>query len=236
VLKKTTMPSARAMFPAVDSTLSVDELVDMFMEVKTKHAQRNHSVVNTYVDLLLLLQQNIAANYINDWVHHMDNALSSVVVLRPRLLSDESNDQVAACLTTTVALSLLVKRAETNDIIRRKSVEIVNSPRFPFVIPANLKQFVIIFVSAVNMFWVAFDQIRAVESLNMELGKMMEESIEEMLSVNKIHCIWVSNMIALDMSSRKRTLLLDECLIVTEEETVNVRGRDEIMTNTVILR
>jgi hypothetical protein len=86
------------------------------------------------------------------------------------------------------------------------------------------------------MFWVAFDQIRAVEGLNRELGKMVEESTEEMLSVNKIHCIWVSNMISLDMSSIKRTLLLDDCLIVSEDESVNIAGREEVVTNTMILR
>ena len=228
------MASQAAMFPAVTSSLSISDVLILFEETKNKHAQRDATIVDTYVDLLMFILINIRANHNSVWVAQLDNAVSSLVVIKHRLVSDQASDQVVSCLTTTIALSLLVKRAETNDVMRRNCAEIVNSPMFPFIVPENLKQFVTIFIASSNLFWVAFDQIRAFSGAAAFMGTIVRDGLEELVSTKRMHCIWLSNMLVQDTSTRKRSLVLSDCVVFTEVDTDS--GSTSFDATTTIMR
>jgi len=226
------MNRAIAIFPAVESSLSVDEILTLFEETKNKHAQVQPAVVLSYVSLLEHINEAIVVDRRMEWLVIMDNAVRTLEVVKAALLDSELPEDVVKCLTTSIALSLLIKRAETNDVIRRKSEEILNSDRFPFDIPRGLKAFVGLFIASINLFWVALEQIRAIAGLNMEV--LVEGGFTDLVETQRVHCIWLSSLFTLDTTSLKKSLLLSNCVVFID--IVSHSGQEESNAARVVMR
>jgi hypothetical protein len=225
---------AFALLRAMDSTLTVDEMVDMVCEAKSNHSKRSTKVIKAYSDMLIKVNEAANQTYSNEWLLHMDNAVSSIVVIKHRLISHSAPDHVVECITTLIAVSILVKRAETSDKFRRESESIIGSARFPFVIPDDLKPFVTIFFCASNMFWVAFDQIRAVEGLTTELGDKIVTAMEELVGTFKLEVIWMSSLFGMTMESKQKTTILPDSVAITD--VISPGGPADPNGKTVYLR
>jgi len=204
------------MMPAVESTLSVADMCTLLADTQFNHAQYDPAVISKFIDFLVDVKEAVAANYNSEWVTHMENAVSVLQLLQHSLASSSEPSAFTRAVSATIACSLLVKRAETSDVFRRQSEAIMHARECPFVITEHQKRLVAIAMSAFNMFWVAFDQIRAVHGEQGNFTMNLQSAMFRVAETNLPIAIWIYIMIASNTNDRRRTVVLPNQVIIQD--------------------
>lgn len=224
-----TLPSGRIIFPALASTLNTEDMCRLLNNVKAKHVQRDLKVVSYYAVFTHDVCESLAMNHSGEWMNLMKDAMNLIVSLTARFVQSDVPTSEVCALSTIIAQSVLVKRAETSDKYRMESIAVVNHPEFPFTVEDSEKPYIAQYLSVVNAFWLAFNGVRTSMDTAGEMETLLVTLLSSHMETHRIAALWVSQLLVISIDDDCKTTVLDDMVLVRKDDTDYHSGCREIL-------
>jgi len=209
--------SARALFRAMDSTLSLDDAVELLTVMFENHSQVRVKPIESFQLFTQLISEGINSNSNSEWVSKMKEATSAIELIVPIVKQDFNDDLRLKAFTSILALSFAVNSNATLDYFRRNSLEIIESNRTPFVLTASGKAIAGTFLTAVMLFWIAYDQLDILDESREAVRSQLNSASETLLAMDKPTLLWMKMVTEVKFDKRFKTVLLSDGIVTTEE-------------------
>jgi len=208
---------ARALFAASESTLSVDEAVELVTIIFQNHSQPKIKPMESFQHFARTLSDRIYVETHNVWSQRMKEAVGVMEFTIPIVRQDFNDDLRLKAFTTILALSFALSKSSTLDLFRRKSEEIVNSNRSPFTLSAVGKTMLGTYMSALMMFWLCYDQLDIEDETRSLIKAFFSSASERFLLTDKPSFLWMTQVIVAKFDKKIRTILADRGIVVAED-------------------
>jgi hypothetical protein len=207
--------SGRALFPAVDSTLSISEINDLVDIMYKNHSQPSVYAVSAFLKIAKNIESRMRAKVSNEWMSRMGEAISALELVTV-VVEQSMNDILRSrAFTAIVALSISTSKSSTLDVFRRKCEEIIDFHESPFTLNDTQKSIIKVYLSSSMMFWLAYDQIDVSEDTRNEGRSALEMATLDMMTTDSRFVKWLAKLSECKFDSNVRTAILSNGVCVT---------------------
>jgi len=213
-----------AFFLARESTLSVNDAVELVALMHKNHSQPKISPIDSFYKFVSGISDFINDRITTAWSERMEGAKSALALVIP-IIKQEFNDEMRLrAFTALLATTFATSKSNTLDYFRKHSLEIMNSNRSPFVLSETGKTIASHFLSAVMMFWISYDQM----DIEYETRSIAREALNtvstEFATNDSLFLTWMKEVTAAKFNANISTIMTEGALakieIVDGVETV----------------
>jgi len=216
-MSQSSAASDRAFFRSMESSLSLDDAVELMTIMFTNHSQIRVKPLESFQLFTQLISEGINASSNSEWVSSMKEAVSAIELIIPIVKQDLNDDLRIKAFTSILALSFAIKSSATLDFFRRRSVELMESSRTPYVLTTVGKAMAGAFLSAVMLFWISYDQLDILDDTRTAVRSQLNTASETLVAMDKPTLLWMKKVTEVKFDPKFKTVILADGIIITEK-------------------